>query len=162
MAESRISYLNRTFDEYKSSILDITQKYYSDIFANYNDASIGNWLMDIPADIADNLSYNIDRAYQETDIDSATSRESILNIARTNGLKIPGPKSAIVEVELSCKIPMNNSAVANSGNNLSRADENYLPIVRKGTMFSDGKHLSWLMMLILQTNLILMVFLIGK
>lgn len=139
MAESRISYLNRTFDEYKSSILDITQKYYSDIFANYNDASIGNWLMDIPADIADNLSYNIDRAYQETDIDCATSRESILNIARTNGLKIPGPKSAIVEVELSCKIPMNNSAVANSGNNLSRADENYLPIVRKGTMFSDGK-----------------------
>ena len=63
MAESRISYLNRTYDEYKNSILDITQKYYPDIFSNYNDASIGNWLMDVQADIADTLSYNIDRTY---------------------------------------------------------------------------------------------------
>lgn len=140
MAESRISYLNRTYSEYKNSILDITQKYYPEIFANYNDAGIGNWLMDIPADIADNLSYNIDRAYQETDIDSATSRESILNIARTNGLKISGPKSAIVEVEVSCKIPMNNSNVKNAGNNESRPDESYTPYIKKGTMFSDGKN----------------------
>ncbi len=139
MAENRISYLNRTYKEYKDSILDITQKYYPDIFANYNDAGIGDWLMDIPADIADNLSYNIDRAYQETDIDSATSRESLLNIARTNGLRIGGPKSAIVEVELSCKIPINNSLVNNSGNNISEGDESYLPYIKKGTMFSDGK-----------------------
>lgn len=139
MAESRISYLVRTYDEYKNSILDITQKYYGDIFENYNDAGIGNWLMDIPADIADNLSYNIDRAYQETDINSATSRESLLNIARTNGLKISGPKSAIVEVELSCRIPMNNTAADNFGNNLSRPDESYVPYIKRGTKFSDGK-----------------------
>lgn len=139
MAESRISYLVRTYDEYKNSILDITQKYYPDIFANFNDAGIGNWLMDIPADIADNLSYNIDRAYQETDINSATSRESLLNIARTNGLKVSGPKSAIVEVEVSCRIPMNNTAVDNFGNNLSKPDESYVPYINKGTMFSDGK-----------------------
>lgn len=139
MAESKISYLDRTYDDYKNSILDITQKYYSDIFANYNDAGIGNWLMDIPADIADNLSYNIDRAYQETDINSATSRESLLNIARTNGLNIGGPKSAIVEVELSCRVPINNTAVDNFGNNISKPDESYFPTVRRGTMFSDGK-----------------------
>lgn len=139
MAESRISYLDRTYDDYKNSILDITQKYYSDIFNNYNDAGIGNWLMDIPADIADNLSYNIDRAYQETDMGSAKSRESLLNIARTNGLKISGPKSAIVEVEISCKVPMNSSAADNFGNNLSKPDENYLPYIKRGTMFSDGK-----------------------
>lgn len=139
MAETRISYLDRTYEDYRRSILDITQKYYGDIFANYNDAGIGNWLMDIPADIADNLSYNIDRAYQETDIDSATSRDSILNIARTNGVKVSGPKSAIVEVELSCKVPMNNSAADNYGNNLSKPDENYLPYIKKGTMFSDGR-----------------------
>lgn len=139
MAESRISYLNRTYKDYKDSILDITQKYYSDIFANYNDSGIGNWLMDIPADIADNLSYNIDRTYQETDINSASNRESLLNIARTNCLKIGGPKSAIVEVELSCRIPMNNSANTNGGNNISRPDESYVPYIKRGTMFSDGK-----------------------
>ena len=138
MAESRISYLDRTYDDYKKDILDITQKYYPDIFNNYNDASIGNWLIDIQADIADNLSYNIDRTYQETNIDSANTKDALLNIARTNGLKIGGPKCAIVEIELSCKIPMNTSAVDNSGNTLAMADESYCPYVRRGTLVSDG------------------------
>lgn len=138
MAESRISYLDRTFEDYKNDIIDISQKYYPDIFNNYNDASIGNWLIDVQADIADNLSYNIDRTYQETNIDSANTKDAILNIARTNGLKISGPKCAIVEIELSCKIPMNNSSAGNSGNNLAKADENYCPYVRRGTLFSDG------------------------
>lgn len=138
MAESRISYLDRTFEDYKNDIIDISQKYYPDIFNNYNDASIGNWLIDVQADIADNLSYNIDRTYQETNIDSANTKDAILNIARTNGLKISGPKCAIVEIELSCKIPMNTSSAGNSGNNLAKADENYCPYVKRGTLFSDG------------------------
>lgn len=140
MAESRISYLDRTYQDYKNDIIDISQKYYPDIFANYNDASIGNWLIDVQADIADNLSYNIDRAYQETNVDSANTKDALLNIARTNGLKIGGPKCAIVEIELSCRIPMNTSNVSNSGNNLSVPDESYCPYVKRGTLFSDGKN----------------------
>lgn len=138
MGENRVSYLNRSYEEYKNDIIDISQKYYSDIFNNYDDAGIGKWLMEIPADIADSLSYNIDRVYQETLINSATSKESLLDIARTNGLKITGPKCAIVEVELSCKVPMNNSNVVDGENNLSKPDESYLPYVKRGTLFSDG------------------------
>lgn len=140
MAESRISYLDRTYQDYKNDIIDITQKYYPDIFNNYNDASIGNWLIDVQADIADNLSYNIDRTYQETNVDSATAKDSLLNIARTNGLKISGPKCAIVEIELSCKIPMNTGAVTNSGNTLATADESYCPYIKRGTLVSDGNN----------------------
>lgn len=139
MAENKISYLDRTYDEYRNDIIGICQQYYSDIFNSYNDASIGQWLIDITADIADNLSYNIDRAYQETDIDSCTSRGSLLNIARTNGCRISGPKSAIVEVELTCKIPMNTSAVSDSGNTIAMADESYCPYIKRGTQFSDGQ-----------------------
>lgn len=138
MAENKLSYLNRTYDEFRSGLIDITQKYYPDIFKNYNDASIGQWMIDIQSDVADVLSNAIDRNYQETDIDSCTSRGSLLSIARTNGLNIGGPKCAIVEVELSCKIPMNTSAVDNQGNNISKADESYCPKVKRGTLFSDG------------------------
>lgn len=138
MAENRISYLDRNYNDYKTAILDISQKYYSDIFASFNDASIGNWLIDVMSDISDNLSYNIDRTYQETDIDSATSRKSLLQIAKTNGLKIGGPVCAIVEVELSCHIPMNVSQDRGAGNNLSIGDENYCPYIKRGTLFSTG------------------------
>lgn len=138
MAENKLSYLNRNYDEFRSDLIDISQKYYPDIFQNYNDAGIGQWLIDIQADVADVLSNAIDRNYQETDIDSCTSRGALLNIARTNGLKIGGPKCAIVEVEVSCKIPMNTTAANNMGNTISIPDESYCPKIKRGTLFSDG------------------------
>ena len=45
MAENKISYLNRNYDEYRKSIIEIARQYYPDVFANLNDASIGAWLI---------------------------------------------------------------------------------------------------------------------
>ena len=137
MAENRISYLSKTYGDYKNAILDITKKYYGDIFDNFNDASVGSWFVDILADVADTLSYNIDRAYQETSVDSANELRSLLAIARTMGCRIPGRKAAIVEIELSCEIPLNHQG-STSGGDLSQADESYCPYIKRGTLFSTG------------------------
>ena len=137
MAENKISYLSRTYGDYKSEILDVTKKYYGDIFDNFNDASVGSWFVDILADVADTLSYNIDRTYQETSVDSASELRSLFSIARTMGCKIPGRKAAIVEVELSCEIPLNHQGSTSDGDQ-SQADECYCPYIRRGTLFSTG------------------------
>lgn len=138
MAEKKIDYSKRTYEEVRDSLVDITRRYYSDIYNSLNDASIGQWMIDINSDIVDNLMYNIDRAYQETSLGSANRRNSLLSIARSLGVKIPGPKSALVEVELSCILPMNTSDVPDSGNNLAVADESYAPFIKRGSLFSDG------------------------
>lgn len=138
MAENKISYIARTYDEYKSEIKELTRKYYPDVFNSLNDASIGEWLIELISDVGDNLSFHTDRVFQETNIDSANQKSSLLALARTNGLKIPGPKAAIVEVSLSCQIPVNDSADANSYGNISTPDENYCPYIRRGAQFSDG------------------------
>ena len=137
MAERKISYLARNYDDYRNAILDITRKYYGDVFDNMNDASVGSWIVDIVSDIGDNLSYNIDRAYQETSIDSANDVNSLFDMARTSGCKITGKKAAIVEVELSCELPLNRQGTTSDGD-LSQADESYAPIVKRGTLFSTG------------------------
>ena len=131
MSEKRISYLDKNFDDYKNSLLDISRQYYGDLFKNFNDASVGSWFLDMFSDIADNLSYHIDRTYQETSVNSANETDSLLNIARNHGVKIPGPKSAIVEVEISCELPLIDT-------NQRLADENYAPYIKKGTLFSTG------------------------
>lgn len=136
--ENRISYLDRTYDEYRNSLIDVSRKYYSNLFGDANDASIGSWLIELVSDVGDNLSYAIDRAYQETSIESAQQTDSVLNIAKTSGLKIPTRKSAVVEIELSCVLPMNNYAVSGSSNNLSIADESYAPLIKRGSLFSNG------------------------
>ena len=137
MAENKISYLSKTYDDYRRSILDITSKYYSDVYDNLDDASVGSWIVDILSDVGDTLNYNIDRAYQETSVGSANELRSLLDIARTMGCKIPGKKAAIVEVELSCEIPLNRHGSTSDGDQ-SQADESYCPYIKRGTLFSTG------------------------
>lgn len=137
MAENRISYLNRNYNEYKQSIIDIARQYYPDVFNNLNDASIGAWLIDVISDIGDNLNFHIDRSIQETSLDSASEFSSIQDIARTNGLKIPYKKAALVEIEISCILPVYDQS-SNSEGSLSEADEHYAPVIKRGTRFSTG------------------------
>ena len=126
--EKGISYLNRTFDDYRESLKDFSRKYYPDMATDYSDASVGSWLIDINADVADNLSYHIDRVYQETNIDSAQEPGSVYNIARSNGVKVPGPKGAMAEVRFTCNVPVDGDTYA----------KNYLPVIKRGTMVNSS------------------------
>lgn len=124
--EKKISYLNRTYNDYKSALIDYSKKYYPDVNYDYNDASVGDWLMDLNAVIADELSYHIDKVYQETNINSAKEKSSIFSIARNHGFKIPGPKGAMVEVKFTCTLP-----ISSKGTNEPNWD--YAPIIKRGT-----------------------------
>ena len=128
MSEKKISYLNRTFDDYREALKEYSRKYYPDMATDYSDASVGSWLIDLNADVADNLSYHIDRAYQETNIDSAQEPSSVMNIARNNGVKVPGPKGAMAEVRFTCQVPVDGDSYA----------KQYLPVVKKGTMVNSS------------------------
>ena len=126
--EKGISYLNRTFDDYRNALKDFSRKYYPDMATDYSDASVGSWLIDINADVADNLSYHIDRVYQETNIDSAQEPSSVMNIARNNGVKVPGPKGAMAEVRFTCQVPVSGQTYA----------KDYLPVIKRGTMVNSS------------------------
>ena len=123
-----ISYLNRNFEDYRKALVEFSKTYYPDLEINFNDASVASWLIDLMASVADNESYHIDRAYQETNIDTAQEYGSLLNIARNNGVKVPGPKGAMAEVEFSCTVPSNGQD----------ANYDYAPVIKRGTVVSSA------------------------
>lgn len=131
--EKNISHLNRNFEDYRQALIDFSKKYYPDLEIDYDDASVASWLIDMNADIADNLSYHIDRVFQETNINSANERASLYALARNIGFKVPGPKGAMAEVEFSCNLPVSNNA--------SEPDYNYAPIIRRGTKLAGGSQI---------------------
>ena len=137
MADNRISYLNRTFDDYKKSLRDYILQYYPQIAPDLNDASIGSWIVDMVAAIGDNLSFYIDKAYNETNIDSAQQRSSIYNLARSNGLKIPGPKGSVALCEFSVDVPVYRVGDSNNPSSLGMPDKTFAPIIKKGTKVSS-------------------------
>ena len=131
MSNNKISYLNRNFDDYREALVDYVKQYYPQIANDFNDASIGSWMVDLVAAVADNLSYYIDKTYNETNLDTAAQAASVYSIARSNGLKVPGPKGAMAEVEFSCVLPANGSDNSDSG--LGAPDKRYYPVIKKGT-----------------------------
>ena len=144
MSEKKISYLSRNFDDYKKSLIDFTKKYYPDISESLNDASIGSWLVDMVAAVSDNLSFHIDRVYSETCIDSAQERSSLYALARSNGFKIPGPKGAMTEIEITCFLPV-YTTYSNDNSTTNTPNWFYAPIIKKGSKVSSGNQVFELM-----------------
>ena len=132
--EKKINYLARTFDDYKSELISFSNKYYPELADSYNDSSVGAWFIELVASVGDNLSYHTDRMYQETNINSATLKSTVLNIARTNGLKVPGPKASLCEIALSCVLPVGDDRTGS----IALPDWNYAPIVKRSTVVSAG------------------------
>lgn len=137
--EKGISYLNRNFHDYRNSLLEYTKQYYPELEDEFNDASIGAWLLDVVSNIGDNLSFHIDRVFQETDINSAQEKGSVYALARNNGFKIPGPKASIAEVEFTCELPANGST--NDVSQINSPDWSYAPCIKRGTRLSAGSQI---------------------
>lgn len=112
-------------------MIKFSNTYYPELADDFNDSSVGAWFIDLVAAVGDDLSYHTDRMYQETNIDSAKLKSSVLNQARANGLKIPGKKSSICEVEISCVLPTSSEGI-------HLPDWNYAPILQSTSIVSAG------------------------
>ena len=137
MSEKKISYLNRTFEDYQKALREYVKTYYPNIADKIDDASISAWLIDMVASVADNLSFHIDNVFSETNIDSASERSSIMNIARTNGIRVPGPKASVAEEKFTVSLPVATST-SNSSSEVGMPNWAYAPVIKKGTKVTTG------------------------
>lgn len=124
----QINYSKRDFSSLKTEQINFIQQYYPGLVQNFNDASVLSVLLDLNAAIADNLHFHIDRALQETVLDYAQERQSLFNIAKTYGLKLPSRSASVAVCEFSVQVPVRGDA----------EDRNYLPIMYAGSQFLSG------------------------
>jgi hypothetical protein len=120
-----INYSKRDFASLKTEQINYIKQYYPGIVQNYNDASILSVLLDLNAAISDNLQFHIDRSLQETVLDYAQERQSLYNIAKTYGLKLPGTAASIAVCQFTVQVPARGDA----------EDKSYLPLLYAGSQF---------------------------
>jgi len=123
-----IAYSSRNFADVRTELIDFVKQYYPDILSDFNDASIGMLLIELNAAVSDMLSVNTDRMFQETQIDYAQQRSSVLSMARTFGLKIPAKRPSISIVDFSVTVPVLGDSF----------DVRYAPLVRVGAQVAGG------------------------
>lgn len=137
MSEKKLSYTNRSYEQYKQDILNFAKRYYPDIATKYDDASVGSFFIDLMAIIADNLNYHMDRIFNEISINSAQEKSSVYAIARSNGLRVPGPKASIAEEKFSCYLPVYTPNL-NDSSTTRVPNWAYAPKLKRGTKMSSG------------------------
>jgi hypothetical protein len=124
----KINYSSRNFVDYRVDLVNYIKQYYPSLLSDFNDSSVGMMLIELNAAIGDNLSFQVDRAYQETSVDYAQERESLISLGRNLGLKVPGKKPAITIVDFSVTVPTKGD----------KFDLSYAPIVKRGAKVSGG------------------------
>ena len=131
--QNHINYLSRDFDSVRADIVSYARNNYSQLSDSFgDDTSISSFLVDVLADCVDSLNYHIDRTFQDTQISSTNSREALMNIARANGLKVPGPKAGMCEVKFSCVLPAVNS------NDISQPNWSMAPVIQRNCVVGTG------------------------
>jgi hypothetical protein len=128
MAEKKISYTVRDFQGVRTELINFTRTYYPDLVQNFNDAGIFSVMLDMNAAVTDNLNYQIDRSIQETVLQFAQQKNSVYNIARTYGLKVPGQRPSVALIDFSITVPAFGD----------REDLRYCGILRRGSQVNGG------------------------
>ncbi len=123
MANKKISYVPRDFQELRDELVGYVSTYYPELIQNVNDAALFSVFLDLNAAVADNLHYHIDRSIQETVLQYAQQKTSIYNIARTYGLKIPGQRPSVALADFSITVPAFGD----------KEDTRYLGMLRAGS-----------------------------
>ncbi len=95
----KINYNARNFSDVRQQLIEFIKKYYPDTFSDFNDASVGMMLLELNAAVGDMLSFQTDRLFNETQINYAQERSSLLELARTFGLNVPGKRPSLTIVD---------------------------------------------------------------
>ena len=124
----KINYYSRNFADVRQELIGFVKQYYPDIFNDFNDASVGMMLLELNAAVGDMLSFQTDRMFQETQIDFAQERSSILAMARTFGLKVPGNRPSLTIADFSVTVPVLGDTF----------DVSYAPVINRGAQISGA------------------------
>jgi hypothetical protein len=124
----KIDYNARNFAEVRSELVNFVKQYYPDVYSDFNDASVGMMLLELNAAVGDMLSYHTDRTFNETQISYMQEKSSLLELARTFGLNIPGNRPSVTIVDWTVTIPVAGTNALGDTFNSS-----YAPIITRGS-----------------------------
>lgn len=123
-----IKYGSRTFGEIRTDLISLIKQTYPTVLSDFTDSSIGAMLIDLNAGVANNLSVNTDRAFQETQLEYAQQRASILNIAKNMGFNIPAKRPSVTVVDFTVQVPVLGD----------KPDASYYPRLNAGAQVIGG------------------------
>jgi hypothetical protein len=139
MTLNRVNYLNKDFDQLKSSLIRYARENFPLANQDFNEASSAGMLVELMAYSGDVMSFYIDHAYNEQFIDTAVETTNIQRIAARYGYKIPGPSPAIALCKFVVQVPVSQESSAAA----PAPDLRAAPILLPGTVVQSNSGIEY-------------------
>lgn len=130
-----ISYTSRDFDSIKKDLIEHAKRYYPDVYKDFSNASFGSFLMDIVAYVGDVVSFYADFQANESFMETSIQPANVIRHAKTLGYEFESSKAAFGIVSLFIVVPSNSDG--------SAPDFSYIPILKKGAIFTSTAGISY-------------------
>lgn len=88
-----IKYLNKTFTQWRQSLIDYSKVYFPNTYTDFNESSPGMMFIEMASYVGDVLGYYLDTQFRENLIQYAEEQDNIIAIAQSLGYK-PKPVTA--------------------------------------------------------------------
>lgn len=125
-----VSYLQRDFQSFRDQLVAFSRMHYGDKIIDFTDASLGGLLVDMVSYVGDSLSFYLDHQFNELSLETAVEEQNIEAHIRQSGIDITGPSAAVVDVDITIRIP----AIIND-NGLPVPNPDFIPKVLSETIF---------------------------
>ena len=100
-----IKYINKSFDEFRASLIDYTKTYFPTTYNDFSPASPGMMFMEMAAYVGDVLSFYLDNQVQENYLQFARQSNNLFELAYMFGYKPNVTGTAITTVDFYQQVP---------------------------------------------------------
>jgi hypothetical protein len=105
-----ISYLNKTFPEFKASLIEFAKNYFPKTYTDFSEASPGNMFIEMAAYVGDVLSFYTDTQIQENFVLTAEQKENLLNMAYSLGYRPKSSYASVAVIDFYQRVPILSNA----------------------------------------------------
>jgi len=129
---NNVSYLNKTFGEFKNNLINYAKTYFPNVYNNFSDTNPGGLFIDMAAYIGDVTSFYLDTQTQENFLLYAKERENLFALSYMLGYRPRVSYAANTTADIFQLIP-----TINSGGNLV-PDYSYALVIPENTTITSN------------------------
>ena len=87
MADNNVSYLNKTFSDFKTNLINYAKTYFPTTYNDFSDASPGGMFIEMSAYVGDVMSFYLDTQVQENFLLYAKEKENLFDLSYVLGYR---------------------------------------------------------------------------
>ena len=134
MADNNISYLNKTFPEFKASLVNYAKTYFPTVYNDFTEATPGNLFIEMSSYVGDVMSFYLDTQTQENFLLYAKERENLFALSYMLGYRPKVSYASVVDIDVFQLIPTTGSG------GVLQPDYNYALIISENTSLTSNSN----------------------